>query len=126
MTVLDASGALELLLGRASEEQVLGAAPLRAPHLLDAEVTQGVRRHVRHGQLTAAAGRVLLDDLADLPIERFPHVPLLDGVWRLRDTVSAYDGFYVVLARLLDETLLTADRPLARAARQLVRVELVV
>lgn len=123
--MLDASGALELLLGRANEAQILAAAPLRAPHLLDAELTQAIRRQVRHGQLTVVAGRALLDDLADLPIERFPHIPLVAGVWRLRDRVSAYDGFYVVLARLLDETLLTADRPLARAVRQLVRVELV-
>ncbi len=35
--------------------------------------------------------------------------------WRHRHNVSAYDAMYVVVARMYDVPLLTADGPLARA-----------
>jgi len=62
--------------------------------------------------------------LPGLPLARYPHVRLLDAIWALRDTVSAYDAAYVALAQAFAEPLLTMDAPLARAARRYVDVEL--
>ena len=42
-------------------------------------------------------------------------VGLLERLWSLRETVSAYDASYVAVAEALDVPLLTADARLARA-----------
>jgi len=57
-----------------------------------------------------------LTDLADLPLERAPSVPLLPRCWELREKVTFHDAAYVALAELLDVPLLTADQRLARAS----------
>ena len=62
-------------------------------------------------------------DLADLPLRRYPHVPLLERAWELRDNVSAYDAMYVALAELLDAPLVTCDASLARAAGVRAQIE---
>ena len=126
--VLDASAVLEVLLrtppGREIEERVLGTRTLHAPHLLDIEVVQVIRRFVRSRAMPADRGRAALEDYADFPIWRHPHDLLLGRIWALRDSFSAYDATYVALAELLDVPLLTHDRRLASAAGAHVRVEL--
>lgn len=54
--------------------------------------------------------------LRALRIRKYRHEPLLDGIWALRDNVTACDAAYVMLARLLDATLVTRDQHLAQAA----------
>lgn len=56
-----------------------------------------------------------LADLADLPITRYPALPLLGRVYRLRSNASAYDAAYIALAEELGCPLLTADQRLATA-----------
>lgn len=56
-----------------------------------------------------------LDDLADLALGRYPHVPFLGRVWELRENVAPYDAVYVALAEALGATLVTPDASLARA-----------
>ena len=56
-----------------------------------------------------------LEDLSDWPIDRVPHTALISEAWRHRHNVSAYDAFYVAVARLYEAPLLTADGPLSRA-----------
>ena len=51
--------------------------------------------------------------------------PLRRRIFELRAGISAYDASYVALAEMLDCTLLTRDRRLARAAERLVAVEAV-
>jgi predicted nucleic acid-binding protein len=87
---------------------------LHAPHLIDVEVTQVLRRYSRAGDITHARGREALSDLALLPIQRYPHEPLLDRVWQLRNNVTAYDAVYLALAEGLDAVFLTLDAALAR------------
>jgi predicted nucleic acid-binding protein len=116
--VLDSSAVVELLIGpRASAdrvaERVRDAAPaLAAPHLLDAEVGQVLRRFVLRGALTADRAREALDDLLDLPVARYGHEALLDRALELRANVSFYDALFLALAEALDATLLTGDRAL--------------
>jgi predicted nucleic acid-binding protein len=66
-----------------------------------------------------------LADLADLPLNRYPHEFLLPRVWDLRQNFTAYDAVSVALAETLDAPLLTCDRRLAAASGHLARVELV-
>lgn len=129
MIVLDASAMIELLLqtriGLTVEERVISSAEtLHAPHLLDVEVAQVLRRFVRAGSVTPVRGEQAMQDLIDLRIRRYPHSPFLQRVWGLRDNLSAYDALYVALAETLSATLLTCDVKLASAPRHRARIVL--
>lgn len=89
---------------------------LHAPHLLDVEVTQVLRRYVRDKAVTARRGQEALEDLADVPLSRYPHDLLIPRIWELRATLTAYDAAYVALAELLDARLLTCDGKIASAS----------
>lgn len=120
MIVVDASALLELLLLTPTGLDVAARVfatdtTLHAPELLDLEVAQVLRRYQRDGELSAERAAQALDDLADLRIDRHPHLPLLARVWELRDNLTAYDAAYVALAELLDAPLLTCDARLGRA-----------
>ena len=96
---------------------------MHAPHLIDVEVAQVVRRYVASRQMEPERGRMALEDLADFPLRRYPHDLLLPRVWALRGNLTAYDAIYVALAEALDATLITRDRKLAGAAGVLARIE---
>ncbi len=117
MIVVDASALLEVLLQTEAssvvEARLFGGSTLHAPHLLDLEVAQVLRRYERSGVLTAQRAREALDDLADLRIERYPHALFLSRIWALRANATAYDTCYLALAEALDAPLLTMDRRLA-------------
>jgi predicted nucleic acid-binding protein len=98
---------------------------LHAPHLLDLEVAQALRRYAAAGLIDAETGRAALDRLDLLGIERYAHVELLPRVWSLRANLSAYDAAYVVLAEALGAPLLTCDRALSRSPGHTARIELV-
>jgi predicted nucleic acid-binding protein len=127
--VVDASTLLEVLLRTPAAEAVErrlfeSGQTLHAPHLLDLEVAQVMRRYAAAGEVDNDRGRSALADLADFPIRRYPHALFLTRVWELRNDFSAYDAVYVALAEALDAPLLTRDRRLAAAKLQ-VRVDLV-
>jgi predicted nucleic acid-binding protein len=129
MIVVDASAVLEALLrtpvARAIERRLFEPSQtLHAPHLLDVEVAQVVRRYAANGEFHAERGRMALDDLADLPLRRYPHDFLLPRVWDLRNNFTAYDAIYVALAEVLDAPLLTRDKRLASPGHH-ARIELV-
>ncbi len=130
MIVVDASALLEALLQTAAaaavEERLFDEGlPLHAPHLIDVEVTQVLRRYAATGQIEPARCRDALDDLQDFSLHRYQHDVLLPRVWELRHTLTAYDAVYVALAEVLDAPLLTRDRRLATASGHRARVELV-
>ena len=127
--VLDASAALAVLLdsaGAPDVDQVLDEhanGALHAPHLVDAEVLHGLRRAVLDGRVGAAEARQALSDFGALTVERHGHGALLPRAWALRENVSACDALYLALAEPLAVPLLTADRRLARAAREHTALE---
>lgn len=127
MIVVDASAVLEVLLqtdrGRALEPRLFGGEPLHAPHLLDLEVVQVLRRHVLRGALDPERAEGALRDYHDLQIERYPHHLFLARVWELRDNATAYDAAYLALAEALNAPLLTTDRKLADVPGHAARVE---
>ena len=98
---------------------------LHAPHLLDVEVAQVIRRYAATGEIDGERGRMALADLADLPLRRYPHDFLLPRIWDLRNNLTAYDAAYVALAEALDTPLLTRDRRLAAAVGHHAQIELV-
>ncbi|MGB7685442.1 MAG: type II toxin-antitoxin system VapC family toxin [Solirubrobacterales bacterium] len=119
MIVVDASVIAEALLtddddGDRLRERLRGER-LVAPELIDVEVVSTLRRAARAGRLDARRSTQALADLASLPLQRVPHLPLLGRVWELRDNLSAYDACYVALAEALDTMLLTADGRMQRA-----------
>ena len=129
MIVLDASAVLELLLrsqGSAVVERHIasGDETLHAPHLLDLEVAQVLRRFCATEALDPERAWTALEDLRELDIERYPHEPMLDRIWQLRSNVTAYDAAYLALAEALGARLLTFDARLARATGHRARIEL--
>lgn len=127
--VVDASVVLEVLLqtdrGRRVEGRLFGGQVLSAPHLLDLEVAQVLRRHTGRGTLDASRGEGALRDFQDLRIERYPHHLFLGRIWSLRDNATAYDAAYLALAEALDAPLLTTDRKLAQVPGHGAVVEVV-
>ncbi len=127
--VLDASAAVELLLNTPAGDRISSRLEdetevIHAPHLIDIEIAQVLRRHVLHGLLEDARVGRALDRWRDLDIERYAHAPLLDRVWQLRHNVSAYDAVYVALAEALSAALVTGDERLLRAPGLRARIEL--
>lgn len=130
MIVVDASAVLEVLL-RAPAAPPIEArlfAPgetLHAPHLLDVEVTQVVRRYWVAGELEEGRGREALEDQRLMPIERYGHELLLPRIWELRANATAYDAAYLALAELLDALLVARDGGLASVPGHRATVEVV-
>jgi predicted nucleic acid-binding protein len=127
--VTDASIVLELLLrtptADAVEARLFGEGEtLHAPHLLDVEIAQVLRRYASRGEISAARGRLSLNLLGRLPITRYTHEPLLARVWALRDNLTAYDAAYLALAEALGATLVTRDEHLAAAPGTRAAIEL--
>ncbi len=129
MIVLDASAVVDLLLdlpphGEAVARR-LAADPdgAAAPHLIDAEVGQVLRRFVLAGSVGSDRAVAAIEDLADLPLERFAHGPLLARAFALRENSTVYDALYLALAEALDAPLVTRDGALASVPGVRVRVE---
>jgi predicted nucleic acid-binding protein len=127
--VLDASAAIDWLLqtavGQRIENRIYSRGEsLHAPHLLDLEVAQVLRRVVREGELSSPRADQAIQDLLDLRVTRYPHFIFLPHIWRLRDNLSAYDAAYVALTEKLHATLITRDARLASASRRGVSIEL--
>jgi predicted nucleic acid-binding protein len=113
--VVDASAALSAVLNAGPARRALADEQLHAPHLIDSEVANGLRRRVAAEQLSAADGWNALKAWRTLGMTRYPVFSLLERVWELRDNLSAYDASYVALAEALHCNLVTADRRLSRA-----------
>lgn len=129
MMVLDASAVLELVLvtdaGQLVRERIASPSEtLHVPHLIDLEILQVLRRYCASGVLEAERARIALDDFQDLDLERYAHEPMLDRIWQLRESLTAYDAAYVALAEVLSAPLLTFDARLANAPGHRAQIEL--
>ncbi|HEX2592763.1 MAG TPA: type II toxin-antitoxin system VapC family toxin [Rhizomicrobium sp.] len=129
MYVLDASAAIEILLGteigaRWRDRTMSQEAVLFAPHLIDIEVMSGLRRMASSRVASAVDVNGAVQNFDDLRIERYSHSVLLPRIWELRQSISAYDAAYVALAEILDLPLLTGDAKLSRSQGHLAKIEL--
>ena len=129
MTVVDASALLEILLQTSAAAQVSRILQpseiLCAPHLIDLEVTQALRRYVAANKIPPPRALEALEILANFPLERHPHLPLLGRIWDLRANLTTYEAAYVALAEELDARLVTCDKALAHAPGHHARVHFV-
>ena len=121
MIVIDASAVLEIL--RQSPVgiglfEALDGRELDAPHLIDLEVANAVRRWVSRGEVSEAFAARALDSFLTIPITRHPHFPLLGEIWALRHNLTAYDAAYLALAWHLDAELLTMDEGLKKRSKR--------
>ena len=133
MIVIDASAAIEWVLQTAKGAQIEvrifrkrgESLRLHAPHLLDVEVAQVLRRHVAKGLISETRGQTALEDFLQIPLLRYPHDVLLPRVWELRKNLTAYDAVYVALAEALEMPLLTCDANIAGAPGHRARVDVI-
>jgi predicted nucleic acid-binding protein len=118
VVVLDASAAVELVLGTVAGGRVgrsLRRKTVAVPAHLEAEVLSALGRLARAGAVAEDRVTLSLTELVQAPFRRFPLAPLLAEAWALRASLALRDALYVALARRLEATLVTADARLARA-----------
>ena len=125
MRVVDAGVIVELVASGLDPHR-LGDEELVAPHLIDSEVTNALRKLVLRRLLTDEQGTLALDGFTRLALGRYPADWLRPRMWVLRDNLSAYDATYVALAEMLGATaLLTTDLRLAQAPGIQCHVEVI-
>jgi predicted nucleic acid-binding protein len=98
---------------------------LVAPHLIDLEFLNAIRKQLRLKLITEKRASQALFDLNDLELERKTTQPLNNVIWGLRNNFTPYDAAYVALAADLAIPFLTRDQKLAEAVRAHTKVELV-
>jgi predicted nucleic acid-binding protein len=120
--ILDAIAAREAapgLVARLSED-----GDLHAPHLIDVEILHALRRMTMRGEISDDRAADARSDFADTAIVRYPHEPLSDRMWELRQNLTAYDAAFVALAESLAVPLITCDGRLASANDHRAQIEL--
>ncbi len=127
MLVVDSSAVLAALAASdpAPElvERLADDGDLHAPHLIDTEVLHALRRMLRKGQISVERAHDARTDCAELTLVRYPHEPLSDRVWELRENLTAYDATFVALAEALGAPLVTCDARLAAAPGTRARID---
>lgn len=87
-----------------------------APHLIDAEVGNVLRRQALRGDLAPGHASRILDSAPRLIDHRYEHHgPLMKAAWALHGNLSFYDACYAALAATLRINLVTCDKRLANA-----------
>ncbi len=124
MKVVDAGVIVELLVNDLDPAR-LGDEELAAPHLIDSEVTNVLRRLVAQQVISDTQGTAALDGFGRLVLSRYPADWLRPRMWELRRNLTSYDATYVALAETLGATsLLTTDARLATAPSITCTIEL--
>ncbi len=118
--VVDASALVFALTGKGADASAhrarLPATRRHAPHLIDAEIGNVLRRLERAGRISTEEADTAVVVAGSLVDHRYPHIgALARRAWDLRHNLSFYDGLYAALAGYLGIPLLTADERLSRA-----------
>ncbi len=117
--VVDASAGVELLVdttrGRSIERQLSSGAEWWVPEHYFVEVASTLRRADLRGTIPAVRVDEAMNRLYTSTIRRAQVAPLVPEAWALRKALTIADALYVVLAKHLDATLVTADERLSRA-----------
>ncbi|MGO8861780.1 MAG: type II toxin-antitoxin system VapC family toxin [Acidimicrobiales bacterium] len=118
--VVDASALVYAMLGggpsAAGLRERLGAEDCHAPHLIDAEVGNVLRRRVLRAEIVSRDAELLLTAGSALIDHRYEMTgSLARAAWARHRNLSFYDALYVALAAALSAPLLTVDQRLSRA-----------
>jgi predicted nucleic acid-binding protein len=130
MFVLDAS-VLANAVGDAGDDGQRARTTLRdaevisVPAIAEIETVSVLRRRWQRGDLDLERFSGAVDDLASLPMTRFPSRPFLRRAFELRDNLTPYDALYVALAEALECPLYTADKRLSNAPGPRCEIRLV-
>lgn len=119
MIVIDSSAIVHALTARDVNPRLLALLAdeqLHAPSLLDFEVANSLRGLTLGRKLEPADAKIALATYCDTEIERYHFTALLPELWEVRHNFNAYDGSYLVLAKLLGCPVVTSDAKLAPAA----------
>ena len=119
MLVVDASAIFGALVLRPAHrsliERLRGDGDLHAPHLIDIEYLNALRKFLLRRELRQDQADDARREFGELALVRYPHQPLADRMWELRQNVSIYDAAYLALGEALGVPLITLDARLARA-----------
>jgi predicted nucleic acid-binding protein len=122
MIVIDSSALINALVyprpSRELRQRLDEAESVNAPQLLDLELLHVLRRLVHGGKISDDRADDVRRDVAQLSMNRYPHLGLADRVWALRHNFTAYDAAYIALSELLSMPLVTSDTRIASASRQ--------
>jgi len=116
LIVLDASAVVAIPVGsgpgaeRIRKKIEAPEESLHVPHVMELEVLHALRRHALLGTLSRRRSSEALTDLGNIPFVRYPHTPLMERIWELKENLTAY----VALAEALDAQLITMDAGLAQ------------
>jgi predicted nucleic acid-binding protein len=126
--VVDTSAMISALAGSPPDPDLVARlgddGDLHAPHLIDIEMLNALRRLVATGSLTLERASDVRLDFGDLTILRYPHHPLADRMWDLRHNITAYDAAFVALGEALKVPLITCDGRLASTSGHEATIEL--
>jgi predicted nucleic acid-binding protein len=127
LIVVDTSAVVEALVAEPPDSSLIARladdGDLHAPHLVDVEFLQVLRRLVAAGRLSPERADGARSDFGELAIVRYPHGGLLERVWELRHNLTAYDAVFVGLSELLGVPLVTCDAAMAEAPGHRAEVE---
>ncbi len=126
--VIDASALVLAVAGKTAAADALRARlpgmRRHAPHLIDAEVGNVLRRHEQSGLISGHEAETALSVAGLLVDHRYPHIgTLARHAWILRHNLTFYDTLYVALATDLSIPLLTGDARIGRAPGLRCRIE---
>ena len=117
--VLDASAGVELLLdtqrGRSLAAKLPSGVSWWVPEHYYAEVAGALRRAELRSEVPPARVARALNQLREAALYSVALSPLLAEAWERRKSMSVADALYVILAKHLDASLVTADIKLTRA-----------
>ena len=129
MIVLDASAVIEVLMKSAMGMVLSGRLHAvrfaHAPHLVDIEVANVLRRQCSLGNLAQTRATQALEDFRKMRILRHRHTAHLSRIWELRDNFTSYDACYLALTEALGATLITRDKALRSARLRRGSIEVV-
>ncbi len=111
--------------GRAARDRLRSSGDLAAPDLVDVETVSVLRKRWLAEDLSERRFASAINDLEDLPVLRYPTLPLMRRAFGLRASLTAYDAAYVALAEGLDCALATTDQRLANAPGPRCEIDLV-
>ena len=119
MIVVDASIVVHLIVDAAVDpsivELVRRAERLTAPHIIDLEVLNALRRHRQYKKISPERLTIALADFASIPIERHTTNHLNSRIWQLCNNLTPYDACYIALAEELNIPLLSRDAKMSGA-----------
>jgi predicted nucleic acid-binding protein len=96
-----------------------------APAHLLVEVVSVIRGRALGGKLGPVRAQEAVDALPTLVIDQIDVAALVDRMWQLRGSITAYDAAYVAAAEILGCPLVTADGRLVKAKGMRCEIRLV-